>query len=190
MGIAARFRENAGFGLIDIGIGLMVATLIATMALVAVNKTVPGMKTNKAMFQTMAQLRSAREMAITQRRQFVVQFVGNNQIKLSRIEEPHHNETVVNTLTLQDNCLFFNFGNIPNDTPDGFGKRADVDFGGPLRLIFLSDGTLVDPASGDPISGTVFLGLAQHSEVARAVTVLGATGRIRAYRWTGNTWIQ
>jgi hypothetical protein len=30
--------------------------------------------------------------------------------------------------------------------------------------------------------------LPDHPETARAVTILGATGRVRGYRWTGTNW--
>jgi len=45
-------------------------------------------------------------------------------------------------------------------------------------LVFMSTGGLVD-ANGNPISGTVFLGIPGKPATARAVTVLGSTGRIR-----------
>jgi len=64
-----------------------------------------------------------------------------------------------------------------------------VYFRGSTLLMFLSDGTFVD-AQGNPLNGSVFLGLNNHPETARAVTVLGATGRVRGYRWTGSRWIQ
>jgi hypothetical protein len=64
-----------------------------------------------------------------------------------------------------------------------------VDFGGAARMIFQTDGTLVD-SQGNPVNGSIFLGQADHPESARAVTVLGATGRVRSYRWTrGSQWV-
>ena len=72
---------------------------------------------------------------------------------------------------------------------DSFGNAAAVDFRGASRLFFLSDGTFVD-LQGNPLNGSIFLGIPKHPETARAVTILGATGRVRAYRWTGSQWIQ
>jgi hypothetical protein len=53
--------------------------------------------------------------------------------------------------------------------------------------MFTTDGTLID-SNGSPVNGTVFLSIANVPKSARAVTVLGATGRVRGYRWTGLAW--
>jgi hypothetical protein len=79
------------------------------------------------------------------------------------------------------------FGGV-SDTPDAFGNGSAVSFGGPGPWLFLSNGILVD-SGANPINGTVFLGQADHPETARAVTILGATGRVRDYKWTGTAWI-
>jgi Tfp pilus assembly protein FimT len=187
--IAAHFKKSAGFGLIDIGIGLLVVSIVAGFALVKVNGIMPGIRANKAMYQTMAQLRHGREQAIALRRAVELSFIGDNQIQLLRVEEPNHNTTVLNTLSLENEFEFMTFDSVTDDTPDQFGNLSDVYFAGAEKLTFLSDGTLVNE-SGNPVNGTVFLGLADHPETARAVTVLGATGRVRSYRWTGSEWIQ
>jgi hypothetical protein len=38
------------------------------------------------------------------------------------------------------------------------------------------------------VNGTVFLGLPGLKGTARAVTILGATGRVRPYYWDGTKW--
>jgi hypothetical protein len=79
------------------------------------------------------------------------------------------------------------------DTPDGFGNGGAIYFegitNGPATgMWFQSDGELVDAATLLPINGTVFLGVSGQATAARAVTVLGTTGRVRAYRSTGVAW--
>ena len=73
------------------------------------------------------------------------------------------------------------------DTPDAFGNGRAVNFGGPTTVWFLADGSLTD-ANGVPVSGTVFLATPSQPLSARAVTVLGPTGRIQGYRWDGKAW--
>jgi hypothetical protein len=73
------------------------------------------------------------------------------------------------------------------DTPDTFGAGRAVNFGGPTTVWFLADGSLSD-ANNVPVSGTVFLGIPNQVLTARAVTVLGPTGRIQSYRWDGRAW--
>ncbi|MCX6551405.1 MAG: hypothetical protein NTY02_10445 [Acidobacteria bacterium] len=68
-----------------------------------------------------------------------------------------------------------------------FGSARAVDFGGLTTVWFLSDGSLVD-AANLPLSGTVFVGIATRPLSARAVTVLGPTGRVQGYKWDSRTW--
>jgi Tfp pilus assembly protein FimT len=182
------FGRDDGFSLIELGIGLLVAIMLCGFALVQMNDIMPGINANKAMYAAVAQLRQGRELAIAQRRSINLLFVGEDQIGLVRNELPD-GEQAFSTIYLGNGCKFMQFDEITQDTPDTFGNTAAIDFGGAQELTFLSDGTLVDEL-GSPVSGTVFIGLTNHPEVARAVTVLGATGRVRGYRWDGSKWIQ
>jgi len=182
-----RFGRSDGFSFVEANIVLLMVFVVAGFALLNLGGIMPGIRANTALKQVMAQLRTGRELALAQRRNIEVRFLGDNQIELVRFDVPT-GRTSLGTVTLEGNVEFRVFDGVP-DTPDAFGKASAVDFGGAGTLIFLSDGTLVDDA-GDPINGTVFLGLADRPETARAVTVLGATGRVRGYRWTGTAWIQ
>jgi prepilin-type N-terminal cleavage/methylation domain-containing protein len=179
--------SDAGFSLIELGIVMLVIAVVSGVALVNVSAILPGINANTAMYQTIAQLRAGREMAIAQRRDILLNFLGDNQIQLLRVEIPA-GTTLMSTVTLENGIEFRLFGGVP-DSPDSFGNGAAVDFGAATSLVFLSDGTLVDE-NGNPLNGSVYLGLADHPETARAVTILGATGRVRGYRWTGDSWIQ
>ncbi len=173
--------------MIEISIVILLISVIAGFALLNIEGVMPGIEANAALRQTVAQLRRGRELAIAQRRNIEVRFVDNNEIQLVRFDVPN-GRTVLSAVTLESGIEFLLFGGVP-DTPDSFGKAAAVDFGNADTMIFLSDGTLVD-AEGNPLHGSVFLGLPDHPETARAVTILGATGRVRGYRWTGSSWIQ
>ena len=39
--------------------------------------------------------------------------------------------------------------------------------------------------NNDPVNGTVFIGVPGDMKTARAITILGSTGRVRTYSWTG-----
>jgi len=191
--IASRLRQNEGFSLVEIGIGLMLACSLAGFALINMGAVMPGIRANQAMYQTVSQLRQGRQLAIAQRREIQLRFTGNNGMSLVRNEFPE-GEYVLSEVSLNKDCQFMKSDDIDMDTPDSFGpdelsEMGAVDFGGADTLTFLSDGTLVD-GLGNPVNGTVFIGLPDHPEMARAVTILGATGRIRGYRWTGEEWIQ
>jgi len=181
-----RLLQHAGFSLVEANLVILIICVIAGIALLNVTGVMPGIRANTALSQTVAQLRSGRESAMAQRRNIQLTFLGNNQIQLVRLDMPT-GTTVLSTVTLENDIEFLLSDGVP-DTPDSFGNAAAVDFGGSAPLTFLSDGTLVD-AQGNPLNGSVFLGLANNPETARAVTILGATGRVRGYKWTGSSWV-
>ena len=179
--------RQAGFSMVELAGTLLLAGILAGLAIVNLNGIAPGTDANAALNETVAQLRKGRETAIAQRRNIELKFLGTNQIQLVRDEVPA-GTTILSTITLDSKMQFMLFNGVP-DTPDLFGKTNAVSFGGANSLIFQSNGVLVD-GSANPLNGSVFLGQANHPETARAVTVLGSTGRVRGYRWTGSTWIQ
>ncbi len=177
----------AGFSLIEICLILMFMCVIGSFAVLSMNGIMPGMKANEAMYQTVGQLRNARETAIGHRRTVEIKFLDDNRIQLVQYNLPN-GTTTLSDIRFANGCEFVLFGNVP-DTPDMFGNESAVYFAGKNTLKFLSDGSLVDDQN-NPVSGTVFIGVPDHPETARAITILGATGRVRSYRWTGASWIQ
>jgi Tfp pilus assembly protein FimT len=178
-------NDEKGFSLVEIGITLLLFALVSGFALLKVNTILPGMASNTAMKQTLAQLRKGRDLAIAQRRNIEIRFQGANQIQLVRYEVPT-GTSIISTLMLEGKNEFRQFDGIP-DTPDVFGNGSAISFSGLSPWIFLSDGTMVD-SSSNPVNGTVFLGQANNPKTARAVTILGATGRVRDYTWNGTAW--
>jgi hypothetical protein len=55
--------------------------------------------------------------------------------------------------------------------------------------MFTSDGTFVD-ANGDLLNGTITLSIPGQKNSSRAITVLGTTALIRAWRWDGKKWVE
>jgi len=177
--------RHAGFSMVEVSITIAVIFIVAGFALTNIAGTMPAIRANAALDMAVAQLRRGRELALAQRRNIEIKFLNNNQIQLIRNEVPN-GTTILSTVTLENKIEFQLFDGVP-DTPDSFGKGAAVNFGGTAPRTFLSDGTLVD-VQANPVNGTIFLGLPNHPETARAVTILGATGRVRGYRWTGTNW--
>lgn len=182
-----QISREAGFTLAEMMMTLLMALTLAGFAVVNMNAISTGNKANSALNVTMAQLRKGRESAIAQRRNIELKFLGNNQIQLVRDEMPA-GTTILSTVTLDGSMQFLLSAGVA-DTPDQFGNGAAVSFGGANSLIFQSNGVLTD-ANANPLNGTVFLGEADHPETARAVTILGATGRVRGYKWSKTSWNQ
>jgi prepilin-type N-terminal cleavage/methylation domain-containing protein len=174
-------------------------TLIETLLVVAVGAVLVGMTvfafqtaqrqvvSDSNMRLLASQLETARELAESQRRWVEIRFVGVNEIDTVRQELPMGSgETVLTRRFFENNVRFQTFAALP-DTPDAFGNANPVDFGTAARVMFSPDGMLVDETYA-PINGSVFIGVPGQTESARAVTVIGSTGRVRAYRWTGTAW--
>jgi hypothetical protein len=134
----------------------------------------------------LAQLNTARELAIAQRRNMQVQFTGVNGLQIVRQNVPS-GTTVIGGSLFESGARYYLTPGLP-DTPDGFGRTQAVDFGRATAVMFSSDGTCIDQ-NGNPVNGTIFLGVPGQPLASRAVTILGATGRVRAFRWNGSRWV-
>lgn len=183
------FRAEHGYTTLELLVTVGIMGTIAAMAAVQIGIARPSYKGDGAMRQVIAQLNIARELAITQRRFVQVAFTAGNEVQITREDVPN-GTTVIQTVPIEGGMRFGLTAGVP-DTPDNFGNATPVSFGAAALLRFTTDGTLVDE-NANPISGSVFLnwpGLGQGQErAARAVTILGSTGRIRGYRWDGRNW--
>jgi len=177
-------RSKQGFSMVELIIVIGVISVMTVLALPLVQNTVPSFRANAAMAQVVRMLRSARHSAISDRRITTISFIGNNQIQLLQIP-PTGGAPVPLDIpsTLEGGGQFLVFATLP-DTPMGFGKTAAVSF---PATQFLSDGSFGTNV-GVPVNGTVFIGIPGQPFTARAVTILGSTGRIRAYHWDGTQW--
>jgi prepilin-type N-terminal cleavage/methylation domain-containing protein len=194
-----------GFSLIELSVVVMLILIISAMALIAYLPTLQDAQYDAAMKEVLDQLRQAREYAITNRRYvqvtFPVQVVSG--ITRYQVVMTQRNDLtagggaanpVLSTMQIEPGNQYMVFAGSP-DTPDGYGNAGPIVFegtiGGPVGgMLFQSDGELVDGATFQPINGTVFIGTPGKQTSARAVTVLGGTGRVRAWKGTGALWFR
>ena len=184
-------RLEAGYSLVEMMLVVGIMGVVGSMAVIQIGQSQPSMKGDGAMRVIMAQLNAAREMSISQRRQMQLGFINGNQITITRIEVPAAN-TLLTTVYLEGGLQYGLISGIA-DTPDAFGNSTSTYFGTATKIIFNSDGTLIDQA-GNPLNGTIFVALpnmalgAPGARSFRAVTIFGGTGRVRGYRWDGGRW--
>jgi type II secretory pathway pseudopilin PulG len=194
-------RNSArGFSFIELLVVIGIIFTVCGMALFQLLPTWRQSQSNAALDEVKSTLRQARETAVAQRRTIAVQFTGNNTISLYQFVVVGTTSTIAATpfltIPIQTNVSFTTFPGMP-DTPDAYGLPGvgggimfgSVAGGPPSGMDFQSDGTFTD-GTGIPINGTVFMGVANIPASARAVTVLGNTGRIRGYHGTGSGWFQ
>jgi type II secretory pathway pseudopilin PulG len=190
-----RAKESSGFTILET---LMVVALLFIMMGLAIfgwSSTWYNFKVNSALDNVTGQLRIAREMAISKRRSIEVSFTNPNQLQIIP-ENPDGTPLNPNpnpVVTMGGASQFLIFPGVP-DTPMLFGNGAAIAFfasaGAPVPpLRFTSTGSFVD-ANNNLVNGTVFLGIPGKPSSARAATILGSTGRVRAYYWNGGQWYE
>lgn len=183
--------SQSGFSLIEGIVAIGIIGTILGMALLNFWSILPNFRANSALDQILYQLRSAREQAIAHRREVQVTFVGNNQIRIQELW-PVGVPPAGTTYSFEGGAQFVTFGAVPDlPAPYNFGNTAAIYFGGQAGgtpiMKFNTSGAFVD-GGNTLLNGTVFMGIPGKPATARAVSVLGATGRVRPYHWDGTAW--
>ena len=184
-------RLQRGFSLLEILTGLAIISIVLAMGMLNYSTILPNYKANSAMDQLLYQLRSARERAISHRREVQVQFGGTNQFTVTELWLVG-TAPPATTVSFEGGAQYIVFSTIPDlPAPFNFGNTAAVYFGGlsggPPIMKFSTTGSFID-GGNTLVNGTVFMGIPGKPSTARAISVLGATGRVREYHWDGTQW--
>ncbi len=193
---------------------MIVVAIGFTVAAVSVIALLPMMKQNNvssAYDTTLMALRNYQNLSIVQRKRYIVTFTNPGAPNPSTITIARWDyavpvspaPVVVDTLTLPPDVTFSTQAGYPSTAaavPDGFGAgTVAIDFdqgmglGSQDYVMFMPDGSSQD-LLGNWNSGVLYMGRAGDLYSSRAITVFGATGRIRGWRLylqAGvNTWVQ
>jgi prepilin-type N-terminal cleavage/methylation domain-containing protein len=187
-----------GFSTIELMVSLTIILIVSAVAITSLKPNLQQARVDAQMREVVDTFRQAREYAIRNRRYVQISFPANDQIQVTELNTLTPGAGGVNpvltTLTVAP-PLVWNLDGMP-DTPDAYGNAGAIEFesivNGPVGgMIFQSDGELLDGATLLPINGTVFMGYPGQQSTARAVTILGTTGRVRGWKSTGATaWYQ
>ena len=191
--------------LIELLLVMGIMGVVTAMAVLQTGAERTHARGDAAMRIVLAHMNQARETAIAQRRYVRVTFdIAANQLILVR-EDSAAATTILATIGFEGGAKISPAAAIPAlDTPDVFGRTMSPSFkstngtfqseslhnvagDGQQLAKFAPDGTFVD-WNGRVTNGTVFIGVTNAPTASRAVTVLGSTGRVRAFRWNGNQW--
>jgi type II secretory pathway pseudopilin PulG len=185
------WKSERGFTSVEMAVVCLIIGIVIGGALMITGNVLPTLSADNSLQLVVTQLRQAREQAMDERRNFIVTFEGTNQITVQRQELPLSNPTytLIADVFLSQGFAYTVPSGITQDTPDGFDTPAltPVCFGSPCgtSITFQGDGTAVTTVGGTPVNGTVFMATPGNPLTARAVTVLGATGQVQGYRYTG-----
>ncbi|HZP47281.1 MAG TPA: type II secretion system protein [Vicinamibacterales bacterium] len=196
--------KEDGYSLVEILVVVGIMAIIGGMSVAQLQTTRNNLRGDSAMRVVLSNMNSAREMAITQRRYIRVTFDTTAQT-LSIIREDTPTTTTTLSVALFEGGAQFYRVTGTGDTPDGFAATCGAGqpscfynttngtfasaTGSTSVVKFSPDGTLVD-WNGVTTNGTVFTTIPSANPAARAVTVLGSTGRVRAYKWDGRQWVK
>jgi prepilin-type N-terminal cleavage/methylation domain-containing protein len=185
--------NQAGFSLLEVLVAVGILGTLAAMAMMVSPAYSRRARAEAGISQALDVLRSAREVAISQRRNVQVVFIGLNALRTQRIEidalgNPIGTPTVLRTVELENRMQFRLEAGVP-DTPDLFGNASALDFDIAGPWMFTSEGTFIG-GSGDVTNGTVFLSIQGEKNSARAISILGTTALIRPWHWNGRAWTE
>jgi prepilin-type N-terminal cleavage/methylation domain-containing protein len=187
---SGHFRRASGFSLIETMIVLAIMMIASGIFFMSIQPALKDTRVTNAYNTTLMTLRRAREAAIAERRTYIVTLdntVTPNSITMTQAATG----VVITTQTLPPDVFFRVETGIPTTaatTPDHFGiGNTAIDFdqavaGGVKNVIcFNPDGTAQDINSNSN-NGVVYLARTGSLYSSRAITVWGATGRLRGYR--------
>jgi prepilin-type N-terminal cleavage/methylation domain-containing protein len=197
---AARMRglKTQGFSLLEMMIVLSVFLTASAIATITIQPVLAGSRVNSGYNTTLGVLRQARDNSIGQRQVFIVTFnTGASPNSISITQGLTGN--VLHTYQLSPDVLYTTVPGFPTSpvvfpmTPDGFGLGATaVDFdqgiaGGTQNLIYFQPDGSAQDVNGNINNGVVYITRTGDLNDARAITLWGATGRLRGWHlYTNN----
>jgi len=212
-------RGSRGFSLLELLIVVSLFMVVAGMTFMAVQPALKDARANQAFNLVMMQMRIARQRAIAERKQYIVCFGAGSaptgaltpmgaptaqSVQMFRWDAGTALSAAVqtNVAVLPNDIQFQAVSGIPNSpstVPDGFGNGSvAIDFdqgvGSAVRnqIMFMPDGSAHD-TGGNWNSGIIYVGRTGDVYSSRAVTLYGATGRIRGWRLinsSGPKWFE
>ena len=79
-----RTNSERGFSMIEVLVSMIVMAVIMAATIIEMQPLIQQMHANTAANLILGQLRTARQLSIAKRRDIQVQFIGNNEIKLTQ----------------------------------------------------------------------------------------------------------
>jgi len=186
-----RGLKEKGFSLVEAMIVVAVVLAIVGLAIFQIAPSMKGAKSQAALETTLGVLRRYHEAAVDQRRIYQVVFTqpGTIQVNVETFDADGSVSWLpVETYQLPAETQFVCVSGIPTVAPpDGLGHGVNsIDFmvdngGGYNTVVFQKDGRATDTL-GRLNNGVLYIAQPGELNSSKAVTVLGATGRVKGWR--------
>jgi prepilin-type N-terminal cleavage/methylation domain-containing protein len=185
-------RRMRGFSLIEMMVVVTIILIVSGVAIFGMQPALQFSRVNNAYNITLAAIRQTRDFAVAQRQTYSVTF-SNAAVPNTITITQAGNGNVVTTYPLPTDVSFTAIAGIPTgaNAPDGFGVAGAISFdqgvaGGATNVIyFMPDGTAQD-VNGNVNNGVIYIARAGQLYSSHAITVWGATGRLRGWRLYNN----
>ncbi len=194
------WRQDAGFTLVELFVVLALIAIGSAMVVMLVPGVTKLGKADSGSKQIAAIIRQAREEAVAKRRNVELAFdTTNNKVRVLRVEynfatnPPTPVEQLERTFPLEGGVTFLRYASITPVPIAGFAPNSSAVtytvYNTMPTMTLTPVGAAVDPVSGNPTDGTIFLGRPNEIETARAVTVMGVTANVERWQWNATTWV-
>ncbi len=205
--------DEKGFTLIELLLVVAIMGALGAMTAMIMPGFIRHQKAEAGVQQALEIIRTARETAISKRRNVRLVFTSPNQITIVQEnicppptppgDQPCTDAaattflaspagtTTLRMVKLESKMEFIR--PLATDTKDKFAtgppaQLGAVAFGPTPTRAFTSQGTLVD-SNGDILNGTLFMAIPNQVNSSRAITVFGTTALLRYWRWDGTKWV-
>jgi prepilin-type N-terminal cleavage/methylation domain-containing protein len=183
-------RRMRGFSLLEMMAVIAIGFIVSAMAMMTLQPMLKYTRVTNAYNITLMAMRQAHDTAVAQRQVYFVTFT-HNAIPPDKITITQGaTGTVINTFTIPNDVAFQTQLGLPGagQTPDNFGAgilpiHFDIGVaGGATNVVyFYPDGTAED-VNGNINNGIVYIARANDLFSSHAITLWGATGRLRGWR--------
>src|SRR5215469_12200624 len=185
-------RTTRGVSLLEAIAGIAIAMIATAISFISLQPMLKQQHVTTAYNETLTAMRRARDQAAADMRVYVVSFAAPGTITVTQ-----NNTTgpVLLTTVIPTDVTFHVESGLPTSnttaptTPDAFGTAAyAIDFdqgvgpGGSTTIYFQPDGTALD-INGNINNGVLYMGRPGEIYSSRAITLWGATGRLRGWRY-------
>ena len=187
-------RTEAGFSLIEAIVVVAIILIMAAAAIIQIAPTLKGAKSQTALETALGQMRRYHEAAVDQRIIYELEFVAPRTINVYQITYDTTTGKMipleVSSIDMPVETQFLCVPGIPTTettVPDGLGDgKTAINFaldygGGQNTVYFQKDGRATD-ANGRLNNGVLYIAQTGDLSSSKAITVLGATGRVKGWR--------
>jgi len=182
-------KSQSGFSIAELVVTVGVLIVGGGIAIMNISGALRGAHVETAYQNTLDQMRFARQVAIDKRTVCRVDFTAPGTISVTQAfadGTPIQTETITLPADVQY-TIVTGMPTPPSATPDNLGNgNVAIDFdrvagGSGTTIFFQPDGSALD-AAGRVNDGVIYVARPNELNSARAITLLGTTGRIRGWR--------